>query len=42
MLDHGTSIVIGKIVTVEYNCSILHHVTLGSLCKVGVDIQPKI
>jgi serine O-acetyltransferase len=31
MLDHGTGIVIGETAMVGYNCSILHHVTLGTL-----------
>jgi serine O-acetyltransferase len=33
MLDHGTGIVIGETATVGCNCSILHHVTLGTSLK---------
>jgi len=42
MLDHGTGIVIGETAVVGFNCSILHHVTLGGSGKRGVDRHPKI
>jgi len=42
MLDHGTGIVIGETATVGYDCSILHHVTLGGSGKAGVDRHPKV
>jgi serine O-acetyltransferase len=42
MLDHGTGIVIGETAHVGYNCSILHHVTLGGSGKRGVDRHPKV
>jgi len=42
MLDHGTGIVIGETAVVGYNCSILHHVTLGGSGKAGVDRHPKV
>ena len=42
MLDHGTGVVIGETATVGFNCSILHHVTLGGSGKRGVDRHPKI
>lgn len=42
MLDHGTGVVIGETAHVGYNCSILHHVTLGGSGKRGVDRHPKV
>lgn len=42
MLDHGTGVVIGETAMVGYNCSILHHVTLGGSGKRGVDRHPKV
>jgi serine O-acetyltransferase len=42
MLDHGTGVVIGETAVVGYNCSILHHVTLGGSGKRGVDRHPKV
>lgn len=42
MLDHGTGVVIGETARVGYNCSILHHVTLGGSGKRGVERHPKI
>eukprot|EP00979_Chaetoceros_neogracilis_P015721 scaffold6447_cov278-Chaetoceros_neogracile.AAC.4 len=42
MLDHGTGIVIGETARVGYNCSILHHVTLGGSGKRGVERHPKV
>ena len=42
MLDHGTGIVIGETAHLGYNCSVLHHVTLGGSGKKGVDRHPKV
>ena len=42
MLDHGTGVVIGETARVGYNCSILHHVTLGGSGKRGVERHPKV
>jgi serine O-acetyltransferase len=35
-------VVIGETAVVGYNCSILHHVTLGGSGKRGVDRHPKV
>ncbi|KAI4357150.1 hypothetical protein L6164_001117 [Bauhinia variegata] len=42
LFDHATGVVVGETAVIGNNVSILHHLTLGGIGKMGGDRHPKI